>query len=488
MKTSLRITVVFLLTLSGREIHAQLYNSGVLYVSSGTTLYNSGSFINTSLASYRNDGSVYIGGNITNDQTTLPAGTGTTLFNGTGVQTLGGAAAFRSLNNTINNSAGLILTNRLAVGDGSGGTLNFTSGLITTGTATQDVYFYLGSTYTGFDASHHIVGYVTKSGSSNFTFPIGDGTHTADLDLTGLSAAADFQVLYTGSGYGVYNNNGTLAANGVSAQEWWNISQVSGTASAQVTLKWNDARKQLNHTSPGGLVIAHFVGGAWQSAGGTSANPAGSSTGTIGPSNSLSGFSPFTFGSITVPLPITLSDFSVTSNLDCQAYLSWTTSLEQNAAGFEIQQSADGTNFSVVATVKAADQPSTYHKAVAQTTKQAFYRIALVDLDGQVNYSGISVLLLPCIPSDNRLSVYPNPVVAGSSLRIELTSLITRGQAQLEVYDGNGKKVYATNVIVNGGVNGFTLPATRLTQGLYTIRVIGEGWSSDAVPVGCVGR
>jgi hypothetical protein len=485
MKSSL--AVIFFLALSGREVHAQLYNAGVIYVSSGTTLYNSGSFTNTSLASYRNDGSVYIGGNITNDQAALPAGSGTTLFNGTGAQTLGGVAAFRSLNNTINNSAGLILTNRLAVGDGSSGTLNFTSGLITTGTATQDVYFYPGSTYTGFDASHHIVGYVTKSGSSNFTFPVGDGTHTADLDLTSLSAAADFQVLYTGSGFGVYGNNGTLAANGVSGQEWWNISEVSGAASAQVTLRWNDARKQLNHTSPGGLVIAHFVGGTWQNAGGTSANPAGSSTGTVGPSNSLSGFSPFTFGSITVPLPITLSDFSVVSK-DCQAYLSWTTSLEQNAAGFEIQQSADGANFSVVATVKAEDQPSTYHKAVAQTTKQAFYRIALVDLDGQVNYSGITGLLLPCIPSDNRLSVYPNPVVAGSSLRIELTSPVSRGQAQLEVYDGNGKKVYATNVTVNSGINGFTLPAARLTQGLYTIRVIGEGWSSDAVPVGCVGH
>ena len=484
----LRITVIFFLTLSGREIHAQLYNSGVFYVSSGTTLYNTGSFTNTSLATYRNDGSVYIGGNITNDQAALPAGSGTTLFNGSGVQTLGGGAAFRSLNSTINNAAGLTLTNRLAVGDGSGGTLNFASGLITSGTATQDVYFYPGSTYTGFDASHHIVGYVTKSGSSNFTFPIGDGTHTADLDLTGLSAAADFQVLYTGSGYGVYNNNGTLAVNGVNGQEWWNISEVSGAASAQVTLKWNDARKQLNHSSPGGLVIAHFVGGAWQNAGGGSANPAGSSTGTVGPSNALSGFSPFTFGSITVPLPITLSDFSVTSNQDCQAYLSWTTSLEQNAAGFEIQQSSDGTNFSVVATVKAEDQPSTYHKAVGQTTKQAFYRIALVDLDGQLSYSGIAGLLLPCIPSDNRLSVYPNPVVAGSSLRVELTSPVTRGQAQLEVYDGNGKKVYATNVTVNSGVNGFTLPSTRLTQGLYTVRVIGEGWSSDAVSVGCVGH
>jgi hypothetical protein len=486
MKMSLRITVICVLALSGRQVHAQLYNSGIFYVSSGTTLYNGGSFTNTSSASYRNDGSVYIGGNITNDQATLPAGSGTTQFNGTGVQTLGGSAAFRSLNSTINN-AGLMLTNRLAIGDGSGGTLTFTNGLITTGTATQDVYFYPGSTYTNFDARNHIIGYVTKSGATNFTFPIGDGAHTADLDLTNLSAAADFQVLYTGSGFGVYGNNGTLATNGVFGQEWWNISEVSGTASAQVTLKWNDARKQLNHTSPAGLVIAHFVGGAWQNAGGSSGNPAGSSTGTVGPSNALSGFSPFTFGSITVPLPIRLSDFSVVSQ-DCQAYLSWTTSLEQNAANFEIQQSADGTNFSVVATVKAEDRPSTYHKAVVQTTKQAFYRITLVDFDGQVNYSGITGLLLPCIPSDNRLSVYPNPVVAGSSLRVELMSPVSRGQAQLEVYDGSGKKVYATNVTVNSGINGFTLPATRLTQGLYTVRVIGEGWSSDAVPVGCVGH
>ena len=460
--------------------HAQFYNNGVFYVGSSSILDVNGNFTNTATAGYQNNGNVYISGNIQNNQPSMPAGSGTTYFDGTTAQTLSGTQPFRSLNVTLNNPAGLDLAERLAIGDGTGGTLTFTSGLITSGTSTQDVYFYPGSAYTGFDSSHHIIGYATKSGSTNFDFPIGTGVHPADLSLTNLSGAADFQVLYTGSGYGQYNTNGTLVTGGVFSGEWWGIAETAGASTAEVTLKWDDARKPLNHSVPAALVVAHFTGGAWVDAGGTSTSPANSGTGTVGPSNHLGSFSPFTFGSTATPLPIVLSGFSVTDQ-SCEAYLTWTTAIEQNAASFDIQQSTDGATFTTVDNVKADDAPSTYHATIAQKTQQAFYRLRLNNLDGSSVYSGIDELTLTCLAGADHLVIYPNPVPSGGLAQVSLTTAVNRGMSELQVFDGQGRRVYSTMVTVNSGLNQYSIPVTHLAQGIYTVMVIGNAWKSDVI-------
>jgi type IX secretion system substrate protein len=479
----MRYLLLTLLTaLPGIFANAQFYNAGTYYVSSGTTFTSTGDFTNTAGANYRNDGTAIISGNVNNDQASLPAGAGTTIFNGTSIQTIAGSQPFGGLNVTLNNASGLNLANRLFVGDGTSGTLTFTSGLITAGTSTRDVYFYPGSAYTGFDASHHIIGYTTKSGNTDFTFPIGDGTHTADLDLTGLSAAGDFQVVYNGTGYGTYNANAPITTNGVFNKEWWDIHQTAGAATAMVTLKWNDARNTLNHSDPGNLLVAHFTGGAWQSEGGSSSNSAGSSTGSVGPSNPVSTFSPFTFGSSTVALPIVLASFTVI-NKDCQASLSWSTGEEENASGFEIQQSTDGTSFTNVVFVKANGFPSTYNDLITQTAPNTFYRIRLVDLDGSFVYSPVASLQLTCLTGAENLSVYPNPVVSGIDMTVKYTVPSAKGEAQVQIFDMTGKRVYSEAVQVNAGTNTYSISGNTLAQGAYTIFIIGDGWKSNGVKV-----
>jgi hypothetical protein len=468
------------ITLVCTRANAQFYNFGTLFVGTGSTLFVNGSFTNNSGGGWQNNGTAYVSGNLTNNQATLPAGSGTVVFNGTTAQTISGSAPFRSFNVTLNNPAGLVLSDRLAVGDGTGGTLTFTAGAITSPVSTQDVYFYPGSGYTGYNATNQVIGFVTKSGSTDFDFPIGDGSHEADIVVSGLSGTADFQALYTGTGFGTNVVTPPLVTNGVFQQEWWDLEQVAGAAGAQVSLKWNDARKVLNHNSPGSLVVAHFTGGVWTSAGGSSSDLAGSPTGTVGPSNALSSFSPFTFGSTATPLPITLGTFTVEDE-HCQAYLSWTTTLELNAASFDIQQSSDATNFNTIATIKADDTAANYHTTVAQSTRQAFYRLRMVDLDGTATYSGIDGLTLTCLPSAQRLSLYPNPVGAGANIQAHLASSDARGTGELQVFDGSGRRLYAMVVNVNSGDNLYTLPTTGLPQGVYNVVVIGNGWRTDVI-------
>jgi hypothetical protein len=459
------------------SIEAQIYNTGILHITGGTMVSSLGDFTNSASADYRNDGEMYINGNIINDQPALPAGTGIMFLNGTTGQTLGGAADFRTFSLTMNNALGLTLSRRLGIGDGAGGVLSFVSGRIISGTGSQDVYFYSGSTYTGFDATHHIVGYVTRSGSTNFTFPIGDGTHTADLDLTALSAAADFQVLYTGSAYTDYTAAAPLLAKNIYKKEWWDVHLAAGAATAKVTLKWNDARNTLIHTDPANLVVAHFAGGAWQNEGGSSASASGSSTGSVGPSNTIASFSPFTFGSTTVALPIILSMFTATDK-DCQALLSWNTQLEQNAAGFDIQQSTDGSHYTSTTYVPAKGSPSDYATTIAQDTRHAWYRIRMLDLDGSYVYSPVANVQLNCITDGEYLQAYPNPLTIGAALNVKFTAPANRGTALLQLFDMSGKQVYGANVQVMEGLNSYSINTAGLPAGTYTVVVTGSGWKS----------
>jgi hypothetical protein len=466
--------------LTATSATAQFYNNGTFFVGNSGVLYINSSYTNTAAADYLNNGTVYITGDLLNSQASMAAASGRTYFNGLSAQTLTGTQPFRNLNINIDNASGIVLANRLAIGNGTAGLLTFNAGAITTGSSTQDVYFYPGSTYTGYDSLHGVIGYVTKSGNTDFDFPLITGTHPADLELSSLTGSADFQVLYTSGGYGQYNTDGSIVPGGIFGGEWWNIARNAGTADAEVTLKWDDARKLLTHTDPGTLVVAHFTGGAWTNAGGTSTSPSNSGVGSVGPSNSLGSFSPFTFGSTGVPLPIILSSFTVTDE-SCKAYLTWTTSLEQNAVSFDIEQSADAVSFNTVGTVRANDAPSTYHATVAQATQDAYYRLRLNNLDGSVVYSNIDELTLSCLTGADRLSIYPNPLPAGGMAMVNLTTSVNRGPVNLQVYDAQGRKVYSAMVSVTSGLNQFNIPARGLAQGIYSVILVGNDWKSEVI-------
>jgi hypothetical protein len=289
-------------------------------------------------------------------------------------------------------------------------------------------------------------------------------------------------VLYNGTGYGTYNSSIPLVSGGVFNKEWWDIHLIAGAATAKVSLKWDDARKTLNHTSPGTLVVAHFTGGAWQSEGGSSGDAAGSSTGTTGPSNAVASFSPFTFGSTDVPLPILISSFTATEK-DCQVYLEWTTALEENADGFEIQQSTDGVRYATVAFVKAKGTPSDYQISVPQSVQQAFYRIRQEDLDGAFTYSAVVRVQLGCILREDNLAVYPNPVFAALNIEARYFTPADRGAAQILLVDMSGKPVYSHIIAVNKGANVYSIPSMGLGKGIYMLFLIGEGWKTGGVKV-----
>ncbi len=150
------------------------------------------------------------------------------------------------------------------------------------------------------------------------------------------------------------------------------------------------------------------------------------------------------------------------------ALLQWTTAQELNTSHFEIERSIDGREFSKIGTVKAnsTTQSNTYKfsDAVAPNSPLwgaggLFYRLKMVDKDGQFTYSPIRSLTIN--HSSLGIAVYPNPAkdvvhIAGSNM------------VQLTLTDQTGRNLF-TRQCANSSLE--TIPVKRFGRGVYVLRV-----------------
>jgi hypothetical protein len=133
---------------------------GNLIISTGTTLAT-------------NNFSMIVRGNITNNGS-FTAGTSTVTLNGTALQTIGGSVVTTFNNLIMNNAAGASLSINTVVG----GVLNFTAGVITTGS--NKVTIFAGGSVTGAATSRFVNGFLEKNIAAGAAvvrmFEIGNGT------------------------------------------------------------------------------------------------------------------------------------------------------------------------------------------------------------------------------------------------------------------------------------------------------------------------
>jgi hypothetical protein len=138
-----------------------------------------GNFSNAASAVFVNSGIMSVKGNIINDQAGMSSGSGTLQLNGSAAQSINGSQPFKTFNLTTNNIAGITLNNNLSVS----GVHVFVAGHIIS-SATPDYLIYeAGSSYSGDADNRHVNGWVKKIGSTNFSFPVGNGTVLRKLSM-----------------------------------------------------------------------------------------------------------------------------------------------------------------------------------------------------------------------------------------------------------------------------------------------------------------
>jgi trimeric autotransporter adhesin len=155
--------------------------------------------------------------------------------------------------------------------------------------------------------------------------------------------------------------------------------------------------------------------------------------------------------------------------------LDWKTTNEVGLLNFEIQRSADGANFTTIATKTAEPFSANTISYIdydyqIQSRTHYYYRIKVNDNFGGFYYSNI-VLLTSTDGKLKQMGVFKNPINRGEPITVILES--TKNQkATVVVYDTKGSLIYSTSFNATIGRQFQELmPNTPLTAGMYLIKL-----------------
>jgi len=251
--------------------------------------------------------------------------------------------------------------------------------------------------------------------------------------------------------------------------EYWTCDRVSGSSNVTVELFWENHIRSAITKTDADLVVARWNGSAWENAGQSAIS--GLTSGSV-TSNTVSSFSPFTFGSLSNsqnPLPVELIEFTASLNDADQVDLNWTTASEVNNAYFSIERSRDGKNFEEIGQVTGAgttaDMQHYHHLDPMPYSGYNYYRLRQVDLDGSFAYSGIQWVQLNAATSYH---LYPNPtngilhVQASEDKQVQLALISSEGVQLLQ------KELLGSETMID---------MSEMNSGVYYLKIT-EGRSS----------
>ncbi|HMP94101.1 MAG TPA: hypothetical protein PKD90_14555, partial [Phnomibacter sp.] len=145
------------------------------------------------------------------------------------------------------------------------------------------------------------------------------------------------------------------------------------------------------------------------------------------------------------PSVLPATGLSLTGTLSAgQVKLIWTTVTEANTSYFTVERSTDGTRFNALGNVAAAGNSQAmrsyqFDDKQIQQSQIWYYRIKLIDLNGEVKYSNVISIRLSA--NTGNIVVYPNPV----DNRFYLT-LPAVGRYKLDLVNAQGQQVWTKQV------------------------------------------
>ncbi|MFZ1530024.1 MAG: PQQ-dependent sugar dehydrogenase [Ferruginibacter sp.] len=167
---------------------------------------------------------------------------------------------------------------------------------------------------------------------------------------------------------------------------------------------------------------------------------------------------------VTGTVPVNISNFNVVRNNGFNE-VSWHVGTEVNTARYVVEYSTDSNVFLAAGQVAATGAAAYSFEHGVQNRGVLFYRIRIVDNDGNIKLSPV-VRLNALIDA---VKIYPT-VVSSGVVTVELPA---KGM-MLQLYDAAGKNVFNKDLRNIEGIYQATLPA--LSKGLYLMRISGSGY------------
>jgi hypothetical protein len=173
-------------------------------------------------------------------------------------------------------------------------------------------------------------------------------------------------------------------------------------------------------------------------------------------------------------LPVELTAFEAKPN-ECSIDITWKSQIESRFKQYVLENSTDGKIFTPLSIEAAKGNNSTYTVRDNAAEGTHYYRLKMVDLDGQNQYSSVASATNSCIFKTIPIKVYPNPVVN------EVTIDVTEGKDYtINLYNSTGVliKTIANNTTTH-------IDMSTLATGTYVIEIIdkktGNGYMQKVV-------
>lgn len=137
-----------------------------------------------------------------------------------------------------------------------------------------------------------------------------------------------------------------------------------------------------------------------------------------------------------------------------------------NADRYEIEQSTDGRNWTVIGVMPANQTEfgeAAYNFTYNKNVSNALFRITATSIGGERTFS--SLLESPC-DANSYIGVTQNPVYSTTTVRIGSPTAV---RVRLTLLDSHGAAVHSSDASLNSGINSLPLDMSRLPRGAYTL-------------------
>jgi len=164
-------------------------------------------------------------------------------------------------------------------------------------------------------------------------------------------------------------------------------------------------------------------------------------------------------------LPLNLLSFNGIQSAS-QINLWWSTNNEINTAAFEIQQSTNSIDFNTIATLVSKNtlQLNSYQYSTTSKGGTSYYRLKMIDKDGQFTYSAIVKVEAP--NKAGAVSIYPNPATS----TITINHPKATHQSAIRIVNNSGKVVISKNGLVNA--TSTVINVSTLSVGRYLVQFV----------------
>ncbi len=472
--------------------YVDLTNTGILYISSGTTMASEGSVITNASGNTEVNGDLYIKGDFTNNGT-FTRDNGKVIFWDLDDQLINGSSSTIFYNVELNKSPGkATMTSNLEVTNSINlinGRLDLNGYTLTISNAATSAMSYTNG-YVKSELTNNSGKLQWNIGSTTgaHTIPFGtisDVVIPLTLNLTagtiGNVTASTYPTAANNTPYPVtpdsvhqmrdslFNDN---SANVV--DRFWQINKTGGSGTLTVTFTYGPGEEPTNGEN--GLVAQLYnstMKGWIAPLSSQSANTTNNTVTTPGVSN----YGPFTLSKNTSTLPIELLSFTAKVNSEKQVDLNWSAAAEINNDYFTIQKSKDLVNIEDLENINGAgntSQTQYYHTVDKNPYKgDSYYRLKQTDYDGNVKYYEWRNVTI--IDNENKRdlvvdNVYPNPFK--DEIKIDY-SIFKSGEVNMQLINESGQLIFNDRVQASEGINSYVYSDDKgLSEGIYYFKIV----------------